>query len=438
MTYYEDLRRRISRLTGLTGIEVEHILRGLEKAGVDPEAIDWETLGHEIADKANPYEAAWDWLARNYGISKPVELGLDRKIEEYRELQKEYEREYEEMEKYLTEEGIREALRKLYSPETPEEEKEEIREAIFYRSKDYEWIPLGLVSKIAIRDGKEQEYARRFLSEYIKPRKEEIEIEKKLLELMEKKQKLEKEKKAVIYNELRKEFPYFSIDSIEFIGDKIIVRISVLPEYYDLFTKHSFYVEGYSLDDIKEKIHKYEKAYEKTEVVSLPSKVSYEEIVELLKKKEELLREEEEIKRKEVESKIKDLESTHIVFDISVKNNTVTVTAYPRPGHENAFLGVKGKLFQVKGSMDNIDELRNQIIEKMAELSRHVFGLKVSTGKPTVPTVVSEEKVEVAPTISATAKYYECFTCGYMCSPERAAELNYICPKCGDKLYPRE
>ena len=174
MAYYEDLRRRISRLTGLTGIEVEHILRGLEKAGVDPEAIDWETLGHEIADKANPYEAAWDWLARNYGISKPVEIGLDRKLKEYREMQEEYEREYEEMEKYLTEEGIREALRKLYSPETPEEEKEEIREAILYRSKDYEWIPLGLVSKIAIRDGNEQEYAKRFLSEYVKPPEKKV------------------------------------------------------------------------------------------------------------------------------------------------------------------------------------------------------------------------------------------------------------------------
>jgi len=31
--------------------------------------------------------------------------------------------------------------------------------------------------------------------------------------------------------------------------------------------------------------------------------------------------------------------------------------------------------------------------------------------------------------------YYQCLRCGYSCSPERAEELDYTCPKCGDPLH---
>lgn len=345
MAYYEDLRKRISRLTGLTGIEVDHILRGLEKAGVDPEAIDWETLGHEIADKANPYEAAWDWLARNYGISKPVEIGLDRKLKEYREMQEEYEREYEEMEKYLTEEGIREALRKLYSPETPPEEKEEIKEKILFRSKDYEWIPLGIVTKIAIRDGNEQEYAKRFLSEYVKPPEKKVtkkdvynvlteegktiveiadildvstddikplleelieedkvvydpinhkyakkvskeEIERKLLELLEKRKKKIKTEKAIIYDELSRIFPQFSIDEVEFIDDTIRVKAHVLPDFSDFYTEKFIYVEGKDLEEI---IRNFERQEDKIYKLAGFEKAKIEkEIEDMLMRKREI------------------------------------------------------------------------------------------------------------------------------------------------------
>jgi len=330
MTYYEELRRRIANLTGLTGIEVDHILRALEKAGVDPEAIDWETLGHEIADKSNRYEAAWDWLAAHYGISKPVEIGLERTIEKYREMQEEYEREYEEMEKYLTEEGIREALRKLYSPETPEEEKEEIREAILYRSKDYEWIPLGLVSKIAIRDGEEQEYAKRFLSEYVKPpeekkiteedvlnvlseekgktiieiadelkvstdkilpilealveedkviydpvkrayrkkpyvvpTEEEEEIERRLLELLEKRRRKLEAEKAIIYYRIEEEFPQFYVEKLEFVDDKIRVRLKVKPDWWDFYIKKILYAEAKDIDSLIRAIRRLDREYYK-------------------------------------------------------------------------------------------------------------------------------------------------------------------------------
>lgn len=33
------------------------------------------------------------------------------------------------------------------------------------------------------------------------------------------------------------------------------------------------------------------------------------------------------------------------------------------------------------------------------------------------------------------AGYYECWKCGYSCSPEIAERENYICPKCGDILH---
>jgi len=151
MPYKEELRRRICRLTGLTGIEVEHILRGLELAHIDPEAIDWKTLGEEIADKANPYEAAWDWLAKNYGISKPPELAIKR----------EYEEAFHKEAEYLISlgtEGVRTILRKIYEEDIPEQEKRRWKKFLLERAAED-------VTLLAIHDGKEREYAKRFLAE---------------------------------------------------------------------------------------------------------------------------------------------------------------------------------------------------------------------------------------------------------------------------------
>ena len=117
-TYEEELRRRICRATGLRGIEVDHILKALEMQHVDPETIDWETMGEEIKDYANRYEAAWDWLARNYGIAKPPEYALGEKVKKYEIM--------EEEELYYTEEGVRELLRRVYEEELPEKKRKEI------------------------------------------------------------------------------------------------------------------------------------------------------------------------------------------------------------------------------------------------------------------------------------------------------------------------
>ncbi|RLF38189.1 MAG: hypothetical protein DRN03_00305 [Thermoplasmata archaeon] len=305
MTYKEELRRRICRLTGLTGIEVDHILRALEMQNVDPETIDWKTLGEDIKDKANPYEAAWDWLFKNYGITKPPEFALERRYEEA----------FLETAEYLLsqgKEGVRAILRKIYEEDIPEEERRRWKKFLLERAAEN-------VTLLAIHDGKEREYAKRFLAEEVlkeKPRpvvtekqvldlikaksrtleelvdrlkappeyieyllhrlmeKGEIEYEpvrkvyrvplkffgvseteKKLLELIEKKKRLKEAKRMTVLAKLRDRYPELIIEKVE-INELIHVKVRI-PEELRYAYRHTdipIFVTGKDVDEVIENL----------------------------------------------------------------------------------------------------------------------------------------------------------------------------------------
>lgn len=291
MPYIEELRARICKLTGLRGIEVDHILRALEMQGVDPETIDWETMGHEIIDYANRYEAAWDWLARNYGIAKPPEIALMERVKRGEIM--------EEEELYGTEEGVREVLRRIYEYPTPEREKKDYKRKLKERS-------LYLVSSIAAIDGYEQKYAKKFLEEEVvkgpteedvldvlkkgeytpeeiagilyasvdeirdillglkaKGRVEEtaegkyrVRIEVKLQELLARKKKLLEERRMAILSMLRERFPELYIHEVKAIDKEISVDARIPSElrYRYRDTELPIHVTGTTFEEIVRKI----------------------------------------------------------------------------------------------------------------------------------------------------------------------------------------
>jgi len=342
MGYREELRRRISSWTGLTGVEVEHILNGLQEKHVDPMVVDWKTMGEEIRDYGDRYQAAWDWLNRMYGISKPVELGLSINLEE------EIHREGEQL-LMQGEEGVKEILRRIYSGGLSKKEEELWRDLLVSGGIEY-------VTLIALYNGSEKELAKQFLEE------------------------------------------------------EVIKRGKVEP--------------------VEEEVKKISKA-EEEELMKKVEEELWNLIESKMKKKEELER--------ELREKLMGLESKYIVLDIDIGiDGSVTVIAKPRPGYEEVFMGKKGMLFKVEGSTDNIGELEQKIIKNMQMVSEQLFAMKTFTGKPIIPTITGGEEVEVKPKPITGAKLYQCLTCGYIASGSRAEELGYICPKCGDVLYPVE
>ena len=59
----------ISKFMGLTGIQAGHIEDALRDAGIDTSAVDWRTIGGDIKDSSDRYQAAWERLEKMYGIT---------------------------------------------------------------------------------------------------------------------------------------------------------------------------------------------------------------------------------------------------------------------------------------------------------------------------------------------------------------------------------
>lgn len=120
-------------------------------------SLDWETIGGEVADRANPYQVIWQKLQDEYGISKPPslkEIGL--KLARW---------EQEEAENLMRDkEGVRELLRRIYKdPMVPETKK------AYYKNLLLETDPAGLATALALYNGEEKEFAKRFLGEEVVP-----------------------------------------------------------------------------------------------------------------------------------------------------------------------------------------------------------------------------------------------------------------------------
>lgn len=144
----------ISRLTGLTGVEVDHIVRFLEKKGVDwQQEPDWETIGQDVADFADKYDAVWDKLIEHGVVTgRPLPISeIGRQEEIWKE----------EEEEWLlgTKEGVKELLSRIYKNGLTKKEEERLKEKVLNRPE--------FATLIALYNGEEQEYAKRYLAEMV-------------------------------------------------------------------------------------------------------------------------------------------------------------------------------------------------------------------------------------------------------------------------------
>ena len=77
--------KHISKMTGLSGVQAKHVMKGLRKQNIGFDVIDWKTLGGDAKDFGSRSEAVWDKLGNMYGISKPqTQSGIKHNIQRYR------------------------------------------------------------------------------------------------------------------------------------------------------------------------------------------------------------------------------------------------------------------------------------------------------------------------------------------------------------------
>jgi len=97
---YAELRSKISRYTGLTGVEVNNILKALIEKNIDPQVVDWEKAIAPAKEYGNRYEAVWNYLRDLYGITPPWGYGrLQRYVS--RGVEAEYKFNAEQLRAYL-------------------------------------------------------------------------------------------------------------------------------------------------------------------------------------------------------------------------------------------------------------------------------------------------------------------------------------------------
>ncbi len=73
MNYIDQVKKEISKRTGLTGVESGHIARDLERGGIDPQAIDWETIGQDLYGHGKGVGSVRRQVKSMYGVNLGME-----------------------------------------------------------------------------------------------------------------------------------------------------------------------------------------------------------------------------------------------------------------------------------------------------------------------------------------------------------------------------
>ena len=80
---YDHGLKKISKYTGLTGVEAKHIAQSLKKQDVDFETVDWKTIGEDMYGYGSRTGSVKEKLSSMYGISLDVsekQIGVDMKM----------------------------------------------------------------------------------------------------------------------------------------------------------------------------------------------------------------------------------------------------------------------------------------------------------------------------------------------------------------------
>lgn len=395
MDFSKEYRMQVCKWTGLSGIEVDHILHALEKQDIDPYSVDWETCGGDIADFSNKYQAAWDWMGRQYGYAKPVP---ETQIRQEEKKAKEKELDY----LLSSKEGVKILLKRMYTdPTLSEKQKANLKELVLRAAPEYTTL-------IALYDGEEKNYAKRFL-------KEMVLLPKELGDLLKE-------------DVLRIETSRGWVKSINDVPFKMR-SIDLMEKITDYEPVASETVAGGTIA-----IYKRKEAAERLAVVPEPSRKKVEKVLEkarpkielgkLISEKEELVKSRNEELKKWITTQFYDRDPyIRIVVDIS--GDLVTITA----GVEGSLKlkKLKGRAadeilrpFVAKGLIREAEELKGKIFDELSRRYHLLISMGITAAGYLVERVARAEEREL----------YTCDICGYVCSKDRAEELGYMCPSC--------
>ena len=85
---YDYGRKYISKHTGLTGVESEHIIKQLRKQNLSYDLFDWKTIGDNLYGHGKRSTGVKKQLKSMYGVSFGVtESGISREIQRYSEVE---------------------------------------------------------------------------------------------------------------------------------------------------------------------------------------------------------------------------------------------------------------------------------------------------------------------------------------------------------------
>ena len=152
----ETTRLNITHWTGLTGLDLDNIIRYMDEQGIDAEqGFDWKTLGEDAPSR--DYKGIMKQLRNMYAYVKPlsqeeISISIDKADKE----------EAESM--MNTKEGVKELLRRIYIDPLVSKKKKD-----YYKNILLETNPAGLATAIALYNGEAKDWAKRFLGEEIVP-----------------------------------------------------------------------------------------------------------------------------------------------------------------------------------------------------------------------------------------------------------------------------
>ena len=406
-------KEEIGKLTGLRGIELNHLIEQLERRGVDwAEVIDWKTLGEEIKDRGNKYEAAWEWLYTHYGFTPPQDV-----LTHIKEKEKRFE-EAEEEWLLSSKEGVKEALRRIYEGELSLSEERKLREKL--REIAPSWI-----ATIAVWDGVEREYAKKFLAEEIISA-----TEKEAVEIIKGKNR---------FTAITSRGKVVSIDGIPVKEMDVESFVKLVEEEGFKPVSSVSTKEGTETVFAKEEIEKKPKEEEIIVTEDMLDKmikmegekgvVEEEDIAKLLEEKERLIRQRNEEIKRWIVTQLEGYDP-YVRIGVDIADNKITIKAWYEgtsqlkslPSRFAPYVREVLTPFFATGDVEEAEKLKKQVLDKIKKVHHMLISMGISAAGYLIERVKKERKL------------YMCDICGYTCSEERAEELNYLCPRCNVPL----
>ena len=159
-------KEQIRKWCGIHWTKLDNILKELDKKDIDWASADWPTICSEASDFGDIEEAVWSHLKSEGIVAGRMisESQLGHEMERYRAGEEEF--------LHGTKEGVKEILKRIYKdPSISKKQKERMKQVLKQEGSAY------FATLIALYNGEEQPYAKRWLGEeVIAPTPEDVKL----------------------------------------------------------------------------------------------------------------------------------------------------------------------------------------------------------------------------------------------------------------------